>query len=53
MSVGVSYDAESHDNHRVDLSLSYRFDDKHAALVLTRVATFPVFCSFARPAPMA
>lgn len=31
MSVGVSYDAESHDNHRVDLSLSYRFDDKHAA----------------------
>ena len=31
MSVGFSYDAESDDNHRIDLSLSYRFDDKHAA----------------------
>lgn len=31
MSLGFSYDAVNQDNNRVDLSLSYRFDDKHAA----------------------
>jgi outer membrane usher protein len=31
MSVGFSYDAGAQKDHRVDLSLSYRFDDKHAA----------------------
>lgn len=31
MSVGFSYDAINQDNNRVDLSLSYRFDDKRAA----------------------
>ncbi|MGE8540218.1 MAG: fimbria/pilus outer membrane usher protein [Acinetobacter sp.] len=31
MSVGFSYDAINQDNNRVDLSLSYRFDDKNAA----------------------
>ena len=31
MSLGFSYDAENSDGHRLDLSLSYRFDDKHSA----------------------
>lgn len=31
MSLGMSYDAGSEKDHRVDLSLSYRFNDKHSA----------------------
>lgn len=31
MSLGFSYDAGEQKDHRVDLSLSYRFDDKHSA----------------------
>ncbi|MDM1247296.1 fimbrial biogenesis outer membrane usher protein [Acinetobacter sp. R933-2] len=31
MSLGVSYETGSEKDHRVDLSLSYRFNDKHSA----------------------